>query len=94
MKEIFSRIFRDFSGPGPFIDQKLFFDGKTVFLDSSTQNHAESFRNLIEKSVLDTKRAKVTKSLVSGIWFLSPEAGGTLSRDPGEPWRAAASTAL
>ena len=29
-----------------------------------------------------------TKSLVSGIWFLSPEAGGTAGRDPGEPWRA------
>ena len=63
-----------------------------VFLDSSTQNHAESFRNFIKNSVLDPKRAKLTKSLVSGIWFLSPEAGGTLRRQLGEPGRAVHST--
>ena len=32
-----------------------------------------------------------TKSLVSGIWFLSPEAGGTLRRQLGKPKWAAAS---
>ena len=68
-----------------------------VFLSSSTQNHAESFRNFIKKQVLGFKYEVTrnvrnwTKSLVSGIWFLSPEAGGTLSRDPGEPCRAARS---
>ena len=38
----------------------------------------------------------LTKSLVSGIWFLSPEAGGTLRRQLGpllgEPGRAVHST--
>ena len=33
-----------------------------------------------------------TKSLVSGIWFLSPEAGGTLRRQLGEPGRAVHTT--
>ena len=32
-----------------------------------------------------------TKSLVSGVWFLSPEVGGTLRRELGEPKWAAAS---
>ena len=32
-----------------------------------------------------------TKNLVSGVWFLSPEAGGTLRAVLGEPWRAARS---
>ena len=72
----------------------MFFDGKTVFLDTSTQNHAESFRNFVKNAVLDPKRAKMTKSLVSGICFLSPEAGGTAGRDPGDPWRAAVSHRL
>ena len=35
-----------------------------------------------------------TKSLVSGVWFLSPEAGETLRAVPGEPWRAAARKGL
>ena len=61
----------------------MFCYGKTCFLDSSTQNHAESSRNLVKNSALDPKRAKLTKSLVSGIWFLSPEAGGTLRRQLG-----------
>ena len=34
------------------------------------------------------------KSLASGTWFLSPEAGGTAGRDPGEPWRATVSHSL
>ena len=34
------------------------------------------------------------KSLVSGVWFLSPEAGGTLRAVPGEPSGAAASKGL
>ena len=68
------------------------FHAKTMFLDSSTQNHAESFRNFIKDLVLDPKHGKFTKSLVSGIWFLSPEAGGTLRRQLGEPGRAVQST--
>ena len=35
---------------------------------------------------------KFTKSLVSGIWFLSPEAGGPRRRQLGEPGRAVHST--
>ena len=28
------------------------------------------------------------------LWFLASQAGGTLSRDPGEPWRPAGSHSL
>ena len=35
-----------------------------------------------------------TRSLISGIWFLSPEAGGTLRPVPGEPSEAAVSKVL
>ena len=61
---------------------------KQCFLSSSTQNHAESSRIFIKNSVWDPKRAKFTKTLVSGIWFLSPEAGVTLKAVLGEPWKA------
>ena len=40
----------------------------------------------------DPEMRNLTKSqisaIISGIWFLSPEAGGTLKRELGEPWRA------
>ena len=55
------------------------------------QNHYE----ITSKSKFWTRNVQNwTKSLVSGVWFLSPEAGGTLRAVPGEPWRAAAVTAL
>ena len=43
----------------------------------------DNFIIFIKNLVLNPKRAKLTKTLVSGIWFLSPEAGGTAGRDSG-----------
>ena len=46
------------------------------------QNHDE----ITSKSQFWTGNMRnLTKSLVSGVWFLSPEAGGTLKRELGEP---------
>ena len=42
------------------------FDGKQYFLAPSTQNHAESFGNYINKSVLDPKHAKFEEQLEFG----------------------------
>ena len=56
---------------------------------ASSANHYE----LTSKSQFWTRNMRNwTKSLVSGIWFLSPEAGGTLRRQLGEPGRAVHST--
>ena len=53
---------------------------------------------LPQKPSLGTEMCnKLSNSLVSGIWFLwflSPEAGGTLRPVPGEPSGAAASKGL
>ena len=55
------------------------------------QNHLE----ISSKSKFGTRNVRNwTKSLVSGVWFLSPEAGGTLRAVPGEPSGATASKGL
>ena len=86
-------FFPEFLGPGSFFIRISVFSRKqSCFLSSSTQNHAEPFRDFVKNFALDLKRAKFTKSLISGIWFLSLEAGGTLRRQLGEPGRAIHST--
>ena len=62
-----------------------------IFLRKTVQNHYE----ITSKSQFWFRNVgNLTKSRVSGVWFLSPEAGGTLRAVPGDPWRAAASKEL
>ena len=50
--------FVDFVGSRPFLYKHVrFFDGFSKFFSSSTQNHAESFRNYLKKLICDPKRA-------------------------------------
>ena len=63
---IISGFFGYFSGPGPFFNQIYFLIGKQCFLDHSTQNHAESSRNLLTKSVLEQNRTKLDQKLEHG----------------------------
>ena len=67
---------------------------ENIFFELLDTKPCRIIRNFIKNSVLDPKRVKFTKTLVSGIWFLSPEARGTLSQDPEEPWRPAGSQSL
>ena len=70
------KLFLDFSvffwPPSVFKLDITVFDGKTCFLDSSTQNHAEPLWNYLKKSVLDPKCVKLNpKSLLIQTSFVN-----------------------
>ena len=68
-----------------------FFVEETMFFGLLHAKSCRTIMKLPQNQFCTRNVPNWTKSLVSCVWFLSPEAGGTLRAVPGEPWRAAAS---
>ena len=66
-QEIIFWFFWYCSGPGPFlIEYNFCFKEKACCLDSSMQNHAESSRNFLKKSISEPNRAKLDQKSEHG----------------------------